>query len=140
MLTTRNSSSPLRYVSFKMRQSILEYGDGEFDKGIDLYYTLYIMNTAVINIRTDPETKSRAKEIAASLGFSLSSLIGAYLRQLIRTKTVFFSTITEEPTSYLLKSLKASEADRKAGRFHSFKSYDKAIDFLDKIVKQKDAD
>jgi len=74
------------------------------------------MNTAVINIKTDPQVKLRAQKVASDLGFSLSSLINGYLRQLNRTKTVYFSTVSEEPSEYLIQALKESEADRKAGR------------------------
>jgi antitoxin component of RelBE/YafQ-DinJ toxin-antitoxin module len=41
------------------------------------------MYTAVINVKTHPEIKSQAKKIAEELGFSLSSLVNAYLKQLI---------------------------------------------------------
>lgn len=95
------------------------------------------MNTAVINIKTDPRLKIRAQEIAAELGFSLSSLINGYLRQLIKTKTVSFSASAEEPSDYMIKGLKESEADRKAGRFHSFPNTDDAIAFLNDIIDSK---
>lgn len=73
-------------------------------------------NTAIINIRTEPALKTQAQEIAANLGFSLSSLVNAFLKQLIRTKTVSFSADVEEPSDYLIQALKESEADRKAGQ------------------------
>ena len=62
------------------------------------------MNTAVINIKTRPETKIKAQLVAKDLGLNLSSIINAYLTQLIKTKTVAFS-VKEEPTKYLLKML-----------------------------------
>ena len=49
------------------------------------------MNTAVINIRTDLGLKSAAQKVAEELGFSISSLVNAYLKQLVKTKTVHFS-------------------------------------------------
>jgi len=54
--------------------------------------------------------------VAKDLGLSLSSLIDAYLRQLIRTKTVTFSASREEPTEYLLDALEESKKDIEAGR------------------------
>ena len=75
------------------------------------------MNTAVINIKTDPLLKTKAQKVASELGFSLSSLINAYLKQLVQTKTVSFS-LEEKPSKYLLKSLKESEEDIKAGRVY----------------------
>lgn len=95
------------------------------------------MNTAVINIKVDPITKKKAKTVASELGFSLSSLINAYLKQLIRVKTVAFSTISEEPTDYLLKALKESKEDIKAGRVVSFDNPDKALSYLDKIIEDE---
>jgi len=74
------------------------------------------MNTAVINIKTNPKVKSQAQKIASELGFSLSSLLNGYMRHLIKTKTVYFSAKAEEPSEYMIEVLKESEADRKAGR------------------------
>ncbi len=92
------------------------------------------MNTAVINIKTDPGLKLQAQRVAADLGFSLSSLVNGYLKQLARTKTIYFTTATEEPSDYLIQALKESEADRKAGRYCSFGNADEAVSFLDKII------
>ncbi len=91
------------------------------------------MNTAVINIKTNPEIKAQAKQVAEELGFNLSSLINAYLRQLVKTKTVNFSVSDEVPTEYLLNMLKESEEDIKKGRVSPFFSNaDDAIDWLKK--------
>lgn len=73
------------------------------------------MNTAVINIKTNPQIKAKAQKVAEELGFSLSSLINGYLRHLVKTKTVHFNT-SEEPTQYLIQAIKESEKDIKAGR------------------------
>ncbi len=85
------------------------------------------MNTAVINIKTDPKLKIEAQKVAGELGFSLSSLVNAYLKQLVKTKTVKFS-LDEQPSEYLLKSLKESEEDIKAGRVSP--SFDNAEDMI----------
>lgn len=88
------------------------------------------MNTAVINIKTDSRLKEEAQKIAKDLGFSLSSLMNAYLRQLVKAKTVHFS-LNEEPTPYMLNSLKESEADIKAGKVSpSFDEAEEAIAWL----------
>jgi len=68
----------------------------------------------VINIRTDAKIKSEAQEVVRKLGLNLSAVINAYLRQLIRTKTVFFS-LSEEPTDYLLQALEESKKDIEKG-------------------------
>lgn len=85
------------------------------------------MNTAVINLKTDLKLKKEAQKIAKDLGFSLSSLMNAYLRQLVKAKTVHFS-LREEPTTYMLNSLKESEEDIKAGRVSP--NFDKAEDAI----------
>ena len=95
------------------------------------------MNTAVINIKVDPEVKKDAQNIASDLGFSLSALINGYLKSLIKTKTVHFSLAEkEEPSEYMIKALKESEEDRKAGRVVSFKSVDKAVKYLDNMIDE----
>lgn len=95
-------------------------------------YNVYIMSTAVINIKTDPKVKKQAQKVASELGFSLSALINGYLRHLTKTKTVHFSLNREEPSAYLLQALEESEADRKAGRVSpSFSSAQEAIAWLE---------
>lgn len=87
-------------------------------------------NTAIINIRTDARVKSGAQKIAEKLGLSLSAVINAYLKQLIRTKTVSFS-LSEEPTDYLLEMLKESKEDIRKGRVSpSFTKAEEAIKWL----------
>ena len=71
-------------------------------------------HTTVINIRTEISVKKQAQDIAKNLGLNLSALINGYLKQLIRTKTVVFST-REEPSEYLIKSLEQSKKDIKNG-------------------------
>ena len=94
------------------------------------------MNTAVINIKVDPEVKARAQNTASSLGFSLSSLINGYLNQLIKTKTVHFSVLDEEPSEYMIQALKESEADRKARRYKTFRNANDAIAWLNSPNKK----
>lgn len=95
------------------------------------------MNTVVINIKTHPKIKSQAQKIASQLGFSLSSLINGYLRQLIKTKTIHYSLKEEEPTEFLVQALRESEEERRSGHYQSFKSADEALGYLDKIIDEK---
>ena len=44
----------------------------------------------VINIKTDPQTKEKAQEIAKKLGLPLSVILNAYLNQLVRTEEISF--------------------------------------------------
>jgi len=91
------------------------------------------MNKTVINIKTDPKIKIHAQKIAADLGLSLSGILNAYLKQLVRLKAVQFNLNNGEiPSGYLLSALKESERDRKNGDTHSFKTPKEAIAFLDK--------
>ena len=70
------------------------------------------MNSAIINIKTEPEVKYQAQEVAKQFGVSLSGLINAYLKQLIRTKKVEF-TLEEMPTANLLQMLKQAKKETK---------------------------
>ena len=89
------------------------------------------MKTAMINIKTDKETKKEAKEIAKELGFSLSAVINAQLRQLIKEKETHFSVIPKM-SGYLEKVIKQAQIDRKNHKNISplFSSAQEAIDYL----------
>jgi antitoxin component of RelBE/YafQ-DinJ toxin-antitoxin module len=73
------------------------------------------MNTAILNIKTDPETKQQLKAFAAQVGLPVSALMNAQIKQMLRNGKVEFST-TLEPTPYLKAIIKEAEADYKAGR------------------------
>lgn len=91
------------------------------------------MNTTVINFKTDTKIKRGAQAVAKDLGFSLSSVLNAYLRNLIRTRKVEFSDdVRLEPTPYLKRILKQSEKDEKVGRVSPvFSSAKESIAWLD---------
>lgn len=95
------------------------------------------MNTEVITVKIDQKTKKDAQKVADDLGFSLSSLIKAYLRDLIKTKTIRFS-IAEEPSEYLLEMLRKSDADIKAGRVRVFKNFAEEKKFLEEIIAKNE--
>lgn len=90
-------------------------------------------NSAVINIKIEARFKREVQKAAEDLGFSLSALIKGFLRQFARTKEVYFN-VSEEPTEYLLRALKESEEDIKAGRIVSFKDPRQALSYLDKLI------
>lgn len=73
-----------------------------------------IMNYAVVNLKVDLKTKKEAQRIAEQIGVPLSTLLKSYIKQLIRTKRVSFD-VSEEPSEYLIQSLKEAEEDRKKG-------------------------
>jgi addiction module RelB/DinJ family antitoxin len=90
------------------------------------------MNTAIINIKTTPETKREAQKVAEELGLSLSSLINALIKQVVRTQSINLSTTNEEPTEFLLRALQDSEEDKKVGRVSQvFDNAKDAISWLD---------
>lgn len=72
------------------------------------------MNTAVINIKTNPQTKAKAQALAKELGLSLSALLNGFLHQLIKTKKVTFST-EEELSDYLNEVIKNAREYKKKG-------------------------
>ena len=92
------------------------------------------MNTAVINIKTQPEVKLKAQAIARQIGVSLSSLINAYLKQFIKTKSITFSAREEEiPNAATLKVLRKAEENYKKGNTSpAFKTGEEAVAWLEK--------
>lgn len=90
------------------------------------------MNSAVINIKVNPKTKKEAQKIAENLGFSLSSVLNAYLKDFVRTKRVSFAMNEEEPSDWLIRELKEAEKNRKEGFVSpGFDNADDAIAWLD---------
>lgn len=95
------------------------------------------MNSAVLTVKTDKKIKKQAMEIADNLGFSLSSLINAYLRSLVKNKIVYFSGREEEPSEYLIEAINEAEKERKKGNYYSFADPQKALDFLDDVRNKR---
>jgi addiction module RelB/DinJ family antitoxin len=87
------------------------------------------MNTTTIHIKTEIKTRNDAKKVAEEFGFTLTSLVNALLRQIARTRRLALN-LEENPTPYMIDSLKQSEADVKAGRVISFASGKAALDYL----------
>jgi len=69
----------------------------------------------VINIKTDKEVKREAQKLASDLGFSLSAVVNAYLKQFVRNKEVYFGNIPHM-SSGLEKLLGGIEKDIKEKR------------------------
>jgi len=89
------------------------------------------MNTAVINIKTALETKRAAQQIAAEIGVSLSALVNAYLKKLIRTKKVEHA-LDEKPNAYLIKAMKQAEKNYKKGNYSPvFRTGEEAVKWLE---------
>ena len=71
------------------------------------------MKTAMINIKTERDVKERAQELAEELGFSLSAIVTASLKQFVRTREVRFSALPRM-TPYLEEVIEEAEKDIKA--------------------------
>ena len=69
-----------------------------------------------LNVKIDKDTKVKAQRVAKKLGLSVSAMVNAYLKEVVRTKRVAYATESEQPNAYLAKILKEAEADWKAGR------------------------
>lgn len=93
------------------------------------------MKTAMINIKTDKVVKEEAQKLAAELGFSLSALVTASLKQFVRTRSVQFSA-TYQMTPYLEGVIKEVEKDIKAKKNISpaFTNAREASAYLRKLV------
>lgn len=89
------------------------------------------MNTAVISTKIDLQTKREAQKTAHALGIPLSVVIKAFLKQFIKTKTIEVSARHEEPSEYLIQTIKQAEKDWKKGRVSpTFDNAEKAIAWL----------
>jgi len=90
----------------------------------------------VINIKTDAETKKKAKELAAELGVPLSTVINVYLRQFIRTREFIFS-LAYSMSPELEKTIAEVENDLAENKNLSpvFENADDAIAWLEEPEK-----
>jgi addiction module RelB/DinJ family antitoxin len=68
------------------------------------------MKTSVLNIKIDPKVKRDAQKVALDLGFSLSAIVNASLKDLARSKTISYSLL--EPTPLLKNAITSARADR----------------------------
>jgi antitoxin component of RelBE/YafQ-DinJ toxin-antitoxin module len=91
------------------------------------------MNTAVLNIKTDPKIKQQLKIFAAQMGLPVSALVNAQIRQMLRSGEVHL-TSSLEPTPYLEKIMLEADEDIKKGKNLSpvFDSVDDMFEHLEK--------
>ena len=91
------------------------------------------MNT-VIHIKADKEVKENAQKVAHELGLSLSDIINASLRNFIRTREIYFSSIPRM-TPELERLLGHIEEDIRKNRNLSsaFEDGEKMDKYLDSI-------
>lgn len=68
------------------------------------------MKTSAFSIKIDPKVKNEAQKVADQLGFSLSAIINASLKNLIRSRGISYSIL--EPSPMLKKAIKEARTDR----------------------------
>lgn len=91
------------------------------------------MSYTVVSTKIDPQTKKEAMATADALGVPLSVVVKAFLKQFIRTKTVTFSTRDEEPSEYLIQTIKQALKDKKEGKASPvFNTGKEAVKWLEK--------
>lgn len=73
------------------------------------------MNTQVITIKVDAQTKKQAQSIAKEMGLSLSAIIKGFLRRFVGERNFTFSVRGEEPSEYLINAIKQARKNRKKG-------------------------
>ena len=86
------------------------------------------MKTSALSIKIDPKVKEEAQKVADELGFSLSAIVNASLKHLVRSKTISYSIL--EPTPLLKKAIKSARADRARGKSFGPFSLEDSIAFL----------
>lgn len=79
------------------------------------------MASAVLNIRTDKETKEKAETIFSELGLSMSTAINVFLKTTVRENGLPFSLRLERPNA---ETVAAIEEGRLIANDSSIKAYD----------------
>jgi len=87
------------------------------------------MKTSALSIKIDPKVKYEAQKIADQLGFSLSAIVNASLKNMVRSKTISYSLL--EPTPLLKNAINSARKDRARGKsigpFYSSKDIMKSL-------------
>ena len=99
-------------------------------------YTRVIMNTTVINIKTDKNLKKNAQMLAKNFGLPLSAVVNIYLREFVREKRIVFSE-PQTPNTKTRKILDQALNDIKKGKnlVGPFETAEEMDNFLDSIKK-----
>ena len=87
------------------------------------------MKTAVLNIKIDPKVKKAAQKVADELGFSLSSIVNASLKNLARDKAISFSVFEQTPTKKKIAEWEAI-SDEMDANIKNQKEFPNADDLL----------
>ena len=110
-----------------MKATLLEKA---LDKLVLLCIYFRYMKTAAISVKIDPKVKKEAQRVAKELGFSLSDIVNASLRNLAREKTVSYTLL--EPSPMLKHIIRQARKERSRGDFFGpFNNVIEAEKFLD---------
>lgn len=85
----------------------------------------------ILNIKVDKEVKDKAFEVARDMGVPLSTLTNAFLKKLIKERSMTL-TAPLRPSKELEKILRKADKDIKEGKNLSpvFTDADSALDYL----------
>lgn len=92
---------------------------------------------SIINVKVDDVVKKKAQVVAKELGLNLSGVVNAYLRQFIRSGSLFVSSRFEEPSAFLREAIREAEDDKKRKKQYSFSNAKDALGFIDSIIAEK---
>lgn len=88
------------------------------------------MKTAILNVKVDEDIKKRAQAVASGFGIPLSTLVNAYLMELVQTQQVHFTAV-EVMTPKMEKIIAQAEKEIKAGDTAGpFETAKEAVDYL----------
>lgn len=72
------------------------------------------MNVTSIHVKIESDIKVQAQKTAEELGFSLSAVMKALLKQFVRTQRLSVG-VGEKPSAYMIEALRKSDREYKEG-------------------------
>jgi antitoxin component of RelBE/YafQ-DinJ toxin-antitoxin module len=90
------------------------------------------MNSVVLSIKTDPDTKAELQSFAKELGVSSTALVNMVIKQTLRDRSVKLEAPLT-PTPYLQKLMKEAEEDYTKGDFVTLNSQEDIDNFFDSL-------
>lgn len=94
------------------------------------------MNSVLLTVKTDVDTKTKLKSFAQELGVTSSALVNMVVKQALREKRLVLDT-TLKPTPYLEKVTREAEDDYKNDRnITHTKSSQEALVHLNGLMKK----
>ena len=90
------------------------------------------MNSVLLSIKTDPDTKAELQSFAKELGVSSTALVNMVIKQTLRDRSVKLEAPLT-PTPYLQKLMKEAEEDYTKGDFVTLSSQEDIDNFFDSL-------